>query len=162
MAANAKIALTDYSDIRFNRAAAAAITPGHLVELTSADKVQVHANAGQNAARMFALEDNLQGKEISQAYAADDQVRVGVFRAGDIVNARLADGQNISIGDLLESAGDGTLQAHTPDTESLGADSSGNLTTIYSHQIVGVATEAVDMSGSSAADPTNLIAVMII
>jgi len=136
------VILKSYSNIRLEYDAVAAITPGMLVELTSAGKVQAHSTAGGNAQTMFAFEDELQGKGINDAYAADDKVQVWHARPGDEVNAILPDGQNISIGDLLESAGDGMLQAHSPASE--GAE--------YPEGVVAVALEAVDLSDSSAAE----------
>lgn len=127
----------------------AVMTPGHLIELMSTGKVRVHANAAQNAVPMFAVEDDLQGKDITDAYAAAARVKYVIPRRGDVIYALLADGQSASIGDFLESAGDGTLQVHAADiAESAEAQ------TIYTMPIVAQAIEAVDMSGSSGADPT--------
>lgn len=132
--------------VRKEAKCAGAITPGHLVELdsTSGD-VSVHSTAGGNAARAFAVEDDLQGKEISDVYADNSQLLYVLFQNGDEVNALIADGETIVIGDFLESAGDGTLRKH--DTDSAGAVE-------YPEAIVAVAMEAVDMSGSSGADPS--------
>jgi len=143
--------------IRREAVANAAITPGHLVELMSTSKVRVHATASGNAIPMFAVEDDLQGNDISDAYAAADQVQYNVMQPGDEVYALLANGQNIAVGDFLESAGDGTLQKYVADTwASAGAG------TIYPRAIVALALEAVDMSDSSAADPTGRIKVMVV
>jgi hypothetical protein len=95
---------------------------------------------------MFALEDELQGKEISEDYAADDRVLLGIFRTGDEVYARLADGQVTAVGDPLESNGDGTLKVHTPQTLE---DS--NPGTNYTRAIVAYALEALDLQSSSGA-----------
>lgn len=127
----------------------AAITPGHLVELMSTGKLRVHANAAQNAMPMFAVEDDLQGNDITTAYSANNIAKYVIPRRGDVVYALLADGQNAAIGNFLESAGDGTLQVHTEDiAESAEAQ------TIYTMPIVAQAIEAVDMSDSSGGDPT--------
>jgi len=127
-------------------ATAVAITPGFLVERTSAGKVQAHSNAGQNAVRMFALEDVLQGKEISDNYAVSAIVQVGIFNAGDEVVALLADGENAAIGSFLESNGDGYLKVHA-------ASSAGAVE--YPEAIVGQSLVALDFSGSSGADPAS-------
>lgn len=147
--------------IRKEAAASGAVTPGHLVEKISTGAVKAHATAGGNAQKAFAVENDLIGATIDTDYASASRVQYNVMTRGEEVNALLANGQTVVIGDPLESAGDGTLQKHTPDTESLGADSSANLTTIYSDQIVGYAMEAVDMSDSSAADPSARIAIEI-
>lgn len=144
------IFLRGENPITNERTANAAITPGHLIELMSTDKVRVHATAGGNVAPvMFAVEDDLQGNGIDDAYAATDRVKYIVPRAGDEINAILANGQTAAIGSLLESAGDGTLRVYTADV----ADSTA--TTIYPRAIVGVAQEALDLSGSSGADPAS-------
>lgn len=110
--------------IRKEGVAAAAITPGHLIELSSAGIVRVHANAGLDAARMFALENDLVGDDLDDAYGADDTVQYGVFESGAEVNAILAASQTIAVGDFLTSNGDGTLKLHDPtiDTSSSSVD----------------------------------------
>lgn len=122
--------------------AAAAITPGHLIERTSADTYQVHSTAGGIAFPMFALIDALQGKSISEAYAVGDPVRGWIPRRGDIVNALLADGQSVNPSTFLESAGDGTLRAHTADYGSAEA--------VTVQPIVGRALQTLDLSGASS------------
>lgn len=121
----------------------AAITPGHLCERT-ATGAKVHATAGGSAAKLFALEDDLQGNEITDAYTAANQGQFGHFRPGDQVYALIADGENIAIGDWLESAGDGTLRE---------VDADASVGDIVPNSVVAYAEEACDMSGSSGADP---------
>lgn len=132
--------------VREELVAVAAITPGMLVEITSADKVQKHSSAGQSASPMFAVEDELQGDEIGTDYDANALCQFNVFRSGDQVYAILHDGQNVAIGDKLESAGNGKLQKHT-------ADSAGAVE--YPNSIVGIARSALDLSDSSGADPAS-------
>lgn len=148
MSSKNTIKVTKYSDVIEEKVAAAAITPGMLLELTSAGKVQAHSAAGQNVLLRFALENELEGEDIDDAYASDDQVQVWIPGRGDIVQAILADGNNVSIGDFLESDGNGYLQKHTADTESWGVSEAGAITA-YTNQIVGQALEAKDLSGSS-------------
>lgn len=150
-----KIAVKDYSSIRLNvTASAVAINPGMLLEWTSGSLVQAHNSAGETLyGVMVAQEDENQGKGISDAYAASALINVGIFRSGDEVVLRLANGQNASIGSLLESDGAGALNVHAL----------GSALVVESPQaIVGYALEAVDMSDSSAADPSGLILVRII
>lgn len=123
-----------------------AITPGHLIERDSAGTLSVHSNAGQPAAPIFAYEDELQGKTISDAYADGNQVLARHFRKGDQVNGILKDGETAVIGSFLESAGDGTLQVYS-------ADSAGVVE--YPQSLVGIALEALDLSDSSGADPSS-------
>lgn len=142
------IKIKKYVDIIEEMVANAAITPGMLVEEMSTGKVRAHATAGGNAIPMFALEDELQGKAIAEAYAAADPVQVWIAQRGEQVYAILADGENVAIGDPLESNGDGTLKKHVADTESFESNEAGSIT-VYPLQIVGFALEAVDLSGSS-------------
>jgi hypothetical protein len=126
----------------------AALYPGMLCELMSTGNVRAHASAGETAERMFALEDENQGNEIGDAYTASNKGQFGIFRPGDQVYARLANGETAVIGSKLESNGDGYLRVFVEDSSAL---------TVQVQCIVCVALEAVDMSGSSAADPTGLI-----
>jgi hypothetical protein len=130
----------------------AAITPGHLVEVMSTGKVRVHATGGGTAQTMFALEDENQGKEIGDAYSSDNVCRVGIFRPGDEVFGLLYNGENAAIGNFLESQGDGTLRV--VDVDSAFSD-------IGIKSVIGIALEAVDMSDSSAADPSPRIRVEV-
>jgi len=153
------VKLKSYSSVILEKAAVAALFPGSLVELTSADKVQKHSTAQGNVCPpMVALEDELQGNEISDAYAADDKVNVWIPQRGDEAYMILDDGENVAIGDFLESAGNGYLQKHVADVAELDVelDSSGGVVqpasfsqTIYPNAIVAVALEAVDLSASS-------------
>lgn len=149
------IALKHYGAVvRAEAIANAALTPGHLVELMSTGKVRKHATAGGSAVeKAFAVEDELQGKEIGDAYAINTLVQYDIFRPGDEVYARLANGENVAIGDKLESAGTGELRKVDADT-SAGS--------IAVQSVVGVALEAVDMSGSSAVDPSGLIRIRVL
>lgn len=146
------VKLKKYVDIVNEYDAAGAITPGMLIEVTSADKVQAHSGAGQNAAPMFALEDELQGNDIDDAYAADDKVQCWSPVPGEEVYAILDDGNNVSIGDFLESAGNGNLQTHSPDK-----DSSARTGDTYSQQVVAVALEAINIADSSGAESSGAL-----
>jgi hypothetical protein len=131
----------------------AAITPGHLCELMSTGKARVHSTAGGTAQKMFALEDSLQGNEIGDAYTAANVSQFGIFRPGDEVFALLYNGETAVIGSKLESQGDGTLRV-------VDADASTGDVGIQS--IVGIALQAVDMSGSSGVDPSARIRIEIL
>ena len=102
------IKLKKYSDVIEEFVAGAAITPGMLVALNASGAVIPHGEAAGNAIPMFALEDELQGKTIDDAYAAGDPVQVWVAGRGDIVNAIA--GAEIAAGDFLVSAGNGKLK----------------------------------------------------
>ena len=111
---------------------------------------------------MFALEDELQGRGIEDDYAAADKVQCWVAQPGEIVYARLADGESVASGDFLESSGYGTLKKHTATT--LSSDPS---ETIYTKNIVGVALESRELdslsgSESSLAENSQYIKVRIV
>ena len=144
------IKIKKYVDIIEEYEANAAIMPGMLIELMSTGKVRAHATAQGNALPMFALEDELQGKSIDDAYAAADRVQCWVPVRGEQVYAILADGESVSIGDSLESNGDGYLRKHVADTGAWEGSEAGSLT-VYPNPIVGIALEAVDLSASSGA-----------
>lgn len=144
------IKVTKYSDIQFEKVAHEALFPGHLIQFRSTDgEIQKHSTSSSQDVLpiMFAIEDELQGRGINTTYAEDDIVQCWIPGRGDIVYAILKDGQDIDIGDALESNGDGTLKKYTADaweTNTAG--------TVYPNQIVGVAMEALDLSDSSLAE----------
>jgi len=142
------IKVKKYLDIVEEYEAAAEIIPGMLIELTSAGKVQAHSNASQHAMTMFALENELEGKGIDDAYDSGDKVQGWIATRGDIAYAILADGNNISIGDFLESDGNGYLQKYEVNTST---------EVTYPDAIVGQALEAVDTSGSSGEESSGAL-----
>src|SRR5262245_6847656 len=85
-----------------------ALTPGHLVMLTSTGLQKNTANAA-NVARAFVLERDEIGSGIDVAYAINDYVKVGAFRQGQQVYAFLASGQNATKGDYLTGDNAGLL-----------------------------------------------------
>lgn len=127
-----------YLNIRGQKVAAAGITPGHLIERTSADKVQVHGTAAGVAQKLFALEDYFQGNAITDAYVADDEVMTWAPVPGERVYAIFdpTSGGTIAIGDFLESAGDGTLRV-------VAEESGGGI----GASVVAVAVEATTIPG---------------
>jgi hypothetical protein len=131
------IRLKDYG-IRMERPAGGTILPGSLVALTRLDTFVVHPSASHKTTAMFALENELIGKGIDDAYVAGDLVQVEHFDQGDWVLALLpASATKVYEGDFLESAGDGTLQL-------VGADYQEGATAIAQ------AMETVDNSAGSA------------
>lgn len=116
-----------------------AIVPGMLLERPNATEVAEHSTAAANAAPMFAVENEVVGKDIDEVYAVGDNVLFEVMSPGTEVYALLAAGATaVTAGAFLESAGDGTLRilstdAATDDTQRAS--------------VVAVALEAVDNSG---------------
>jgi len=133
------IKLKKYSDVIEEYEAHATIIPGMLLALNSDNEVLAHNVSTGNAEKMFALEDELQGKGIDDDYTAGDKVQCWIAGRGDQVNALLRDEESAAIGDFLESDGEGRLKVY-------GADIPDSSFYIYPLQIVGVALEAVDLS----------------
>lgn len=122
--------------------AGGAITPGHLIDRNSSNRFVVHATAAGNAYPMFALEDEAQGKDITDAYASGEIVNAVIPQKGAEIYAIVAAAAPaIVIGDELESAGNGTVRkvATTAVTQS-------NL-----RRVIGRALEAVDNSAGGSA-----------
>jgi hypothetical protein len=95
--------------------AAGTILPGHLISLDTAGKVVVHPTAGGVApSRYFAREEEFTDANLDTAYSSGDSVTYWSCKPGDQVYALVAAAAPaIVIGDLLESAGDGTLRKVT-------------------------------------------------
>ncbi len=129
------IKVKKYSDVIEEITAAGTITPGMLVEIDNTGKVKAHSGEGKAVLPMFALEDELQGKAISDDYGAGDKVQVWIPYRGDQVYALLATGQEVTPGTWLVSDGNGYLQEYSEDSD-----------TEYPQIIVGVALETVDTS----------------
>lgn len=123
--------------------AAAALSPGHLIELTSAGTVQKQSTADKGAEKMFAMEDSLQGNTIATAYAAADQVRAVIASPGDHVQAFLAAGETAVIGSKLCANGDGTLKVVTG-----------------TEVVLAIALEAQDLSDTGDVDTLTKVRVL--
>jgi hypothetical protein len=88
---------------------------------------------------MFAFENELAGKTITDQYAIGDQVLCMVCAPGaEVLMVLAASAAAIVIGDYLESAGDGTVRLGVADAAT---------DTAQRRAIVGMALEAVDNSG---------------
>ncbi len=128
--------------IRKEALAGGAINPGHLIERTSTGTVIVHAGAGLNAQSMFAVENEVIGEGIDDAYASADNVLYEVLPPGAEVNALVAASATaIVASDYVESDGDGTVRLLTTDTATDDTQR---------EACVGVALESVDNSGGGA------------
>ena len=94
--------------------ASEAINPGYLVEFGGTNDIQVQDTAQQNCRRAFALENDLLGKTINDAYSTNERVRYASFSPGQELQAKVAaSAPAIVKGDALEAAGDGTLRKLT-------------------------------------------------
>lgn len=95
---------------RDERVANAGINPGYLLNTRSDGKYEKHGTAGANTPRIFALENELFGLGIDDAYVANDLVQAEQCGPPQWVLAKLpADATAVVIGDKLQSNGDGTL-----------------------------------------------------
>ena len=103
--------ITIDSDVTVRESTASgAITPGQLVEQNALTTYRRHATQDGVGATTFAVEDDLQGKEISEDYSSGSKVFFKNFRRGDKAFAFLADGENASVNSFLSSHGDGNLE----------------------------------------------------
>lgn len=121
--------------IRKEGEASGAITPGHLVEFGGANDLQVHSTAAGPARKAFALENDLIGAGIDDAYASGTTVQYGVFERGAEVSAILATSQTIAKGDKLVSNGNGQVKEYGTEVEQ--------------DSIVGWAMEAVTTTSAA-------------
>ena len=146
------IKLKKYTDIINEYDCDEAITPGMLVAVAADGDIDLNSSAGGVCEKLFAVEDELQGRTIDTDYDSGDPVQCWLATPGEEVLAWLLDGEDIAIGDILVSAGDGTLKEATADSSAV----------VIEEFPIAVALEAVDMSGSSGADPTGRIKVRIL
>ena len=148
MATTKVIFIESENVVQLEGVAAAAITPGQLLEYTSAGSktVQRHSVAGGNHARLVAVNDYPQGGEIDTDYTAANRVQFRVAQPGDLCFMLLKDGDAVDEGDYVESDGNGDVQKHEGDSSA---------TSSVTNQIVGVVRLALDLSGSSGADPSS-------
>jgi hypothetical protein len=90
-------------------ASGATLKPGMLVRRTSATECNVHATSGGDGATLILHEDALQGLGVDDSAAAATRVYAEYVIPGAKRYARLKANENVSVGDLLISGGDGTL-----------------------------------------------------
>lgn len=117
------------------------IYPGTLLKLMSDNTVDIHDDENGRAEAMWAEEDALRGRTITHAFAVGNVVPCILPLLGCEIRALIQDGQDISVGDRLVSAGDGTLKA-------LGNLDSGAIDVF----VIAVAMEACSTDDSR--DPT--------
>lgn len=93
------------------RDASEALTPGELVEIDSDSEFTPHATAGGGPVMPIVVKEE-PFEDLSTDVDSGDRT-VGLQpRPGDVLFMFLADGENVSEGDALESDGAGALQAH--------------------------------------------------
>lgn len=133
------VMIKNYLKIRSEAVAQGTITPGDLVELISTGNVQRHSVAGGFAEKLFALEDDSQGKGIADNYVATDRVFLWEPTPGDQVYANVDAGSpTLAIGDTVSSAGNGKVTK-----SDLGSQSAA----VIAGSIVGVCRSAGTAGG---------------
>lgn len=99
--------------------AGVATTPGMIVEMYSDGgvlKIRPNASATEQATIAVALEQAEMNKTVDDAYAIGDLVIAAFLVPGSTFWALIPSGQNIAVGGLLQSNGDGKLKAATSTT----------------------------------------------
>lgn len=105
--------------------AEANIVPGMLCEVVSSGNIRQHSIAGGNASPLFAREAfSSPLRNIDDPYLINGERVYAMFnRPGDEVYSFLDVGEAVAVGALLQSAGNGALEAFTG--EGGGGDASG-------------------------------------
>lgn len=105
---------------RYETKSSAAVTPGDLLELTTAGLVRPHNTAAGAAAPMFAVEDPYNGDTSNPAinvdYASGETVRWVMAQPGDELYGWLEANGSVNIGGYLQSGSGGDLEAYTSGT----------------------------------------------
>jgi len=123
------------------RVPAAAFYPGHLLELTSSNTLQKHSTDGGSCIPvMVAIENDLEGEGVTDAYATTDRARAVIPAPGAKCYLKVKIGENIAIGDKLVSAGNGEVREAHGDSSAV----------VMEEDVVAIALEAIDLSSSSA------------
>lgn len=89
---------------------AGVVTPGMLLNIRNQAAIVAHNEAGQECQVAIAVENDLVGKGILDNYANGEQIRYQILPDGAKFYGIIDENQNIAVGDLLSSSGDGTLK----------------------------------------------------
>lgn len=137
-----------YGDIvRETRLMAEQVYPGQLVMINSNDKFAKHNVAGGPVLPIVLDFDFGQGQDVDEAIASGERGFGFVPRRGEQAYVLLDHDENISIGDFLQSNGDGFFSARVTTEESSGANLGG--------VALCQAAEAVNVTDSSGAETWN-------
>jgi hypothetical protein len=109
LAQSIRLAGPDGVQEEFLVASGATLKPGMLVRRTSATECNVHATSGGDGATLILHEDALQGLGVDDSAAAATRVYAEYVIPGAKRYARLKASENVAVGDLLISGGDGTF-----------------------------------------------------
>ena len=113
-------------------AAAAVITPGHLVERDDVGgvirwKLATTDIAGPPA---VATDQSMLNKGVDDTYAVGDLMEVSILHKGGTAWMFIASGQNVAAGDLLGSAGGGTLKTGATVARFTALETKANVVTL--------------------------------
>lgn len=149
--------------VRMERLAGGAVTPGHLIMLNSSDKLVVHGTARQSAPPIFAIEAEYVGYDLDTAYALDNLLLAEYCKPGMEVYALFGIASHtIAIGELLESAGDGTLRELTALTDSSGGTANTTIQAIGgSYTQAEVANDFADVALAINLNRSNAVAMAL-
>lgn len=126
---------------RYEREADGTISPGMMVQLDSDGKVTVHASAEGPTARWFAVENDIAGDDLDHDYLVGEVVQIHAAKTGDEMYLYVDAGENVAIGDFLESDAAGKLKKYVADSAGV-AENPG--------AIVAMAVAALNLSASAA------------
>ena len=129
----------------------AGIYPGMLLKLNTSGQVVKHTTEGGRLGDevLIAEEDALQGNTVDTVYTSGAIVSYLIAPKGSVINMLIEDGQDLSIGERVMSAGNGKLKS-VDDIES--GDT-------LAH-VVGVAEEARDLTGSNSSDTISAVRIV--
>lgn len=113
-------------------AAAAVITPGHLVARDDVANVHRWKKAAADIAGppAVATDQSMLNKGVDDTYAIGDLMEVSIGHKGSSWWMLIASGQNVAVGDLLGSAGDGTLKTGATVALFSALETKANVTTL--------------------------------
>ncbi len=133
--------------IRKEAVAGGAIVPGMLLNLNSSSQLIAHATAKGPAAPLFAVENDIVGKGIDDAYATNDYVQAEYLHSGcQVYGLVAASAAAIVVGDLLESDGTGCFRKRTAESQL----TTGDYTFTSAGSAIAQAISAVDNSGNAS------------
>ncbi len=121
--------------------------PGHAVELTSGDEFKKHDNPGAPMTPFILRKDFGRGKTVHETVSEGSVGFAWVPQRGDTGWVRIAQDENVAIGDRLESAGEGEWEVYSAAQSSSQGYQSDNAK--------AMALEAVNLTDSSGAESAN-------
>jgi len=130
------------------------VTPGHLVKDASGT-ITVHNVAGGNVLPRFAdRADDMDAGGISDNYASGDTTKYVIPQRGVEIYALLSNEAtlgDVTAGDPLESAGDGTLRKHVASAQAVNEGGAATYTVTQTlNKVVGYALETIANAGQAA------------